>query len=125
MHLNHGKIAANIVRGYLIFCIGGLLINTLSKGGVYTLKYSLTLPSFWLTVIFCLTLAHGLQNQKEWSWWLGLLGGIYQLFVSLNQILFFIKSNFNVSLTMVAVAIIILSFIIFLLLPATRKQCVM
>lgn len=124
MSINTSKIASSAAAFYVIFILGGIFVHYFITGEAYTLRYSLTLPSVWAASLVGLAIAWGLWNQFNWAWWLGLAGASYMLLRVIWRILEFLSQGIPMKLGVITVLILMLGFLIILLLPTTRRQCV-
>lgn len=124
MKINNAKIAGGIAAFYVTFFVSGIFIHYFLTGEIYTLKYSLMLPSVWITAIMGLIISWGLWNHYRWAWWLGLGAGTYQLLASILYVIEQALSGITIKFGVIAVLVLLICFLTFLLLPATRKQCI-
>lgn len=125
-NFDNGKLASLIAVFYVLFFFGGIFVHFFISGEVYTLKYSLSLLRTWLAAIGGLLIAWGLWRHYRWSWWLGLVAVIYQLYgISPKIVKYWPFENFSLS-TAIGINVIFILFSIFLvllILPSTRKVC--
>lgn len=123
MRLDNTKIAAAIATLYVFFFFGGIFVHYFTSSDIHTLKYSLMLPSVWIATVLGLLIAWGLWRKFLWAWWLGLAGGLFQLVASVRHMLKFMSLDLPLTFGILSVFIMLVSFLFFVLLPSTKKQC--
>ena len=123
MSVNNTKIAATIATVYVIFFFGGIFVHYFTTGDAYTLKYSLMLPSVWIAAVLSLVIAWGLWQKFLWAWWLGLISVVFQLIAHVRHMRKFISLDLPLTFGILSVFVMLVSFLFFILLPKTKKQC--
>ncbi len=123
MNVNYTKIAASISAVYVLFFFGGIFVHYFNTGDAYTLKYSLMLPTVWIAATLGLVIAWGLWKKFLWAWWLGLVSVLFQLIAHIRHMLKFISLDLPLTFGILAVFVMLVSFLFLILLPQTKKQC--
>jgi uncharacterized membrane protein (DUF2068 family) len=124
MKLKNAQLAGLVAIAYVLIFFGGIFVHYLISGEEYTLRYSLALPSVWIAAIAGLITGWGLWNLYRWAWWVGLIGGLYQLFGSLHHMGKFVSISTYPPMGVIVVFGLFVTFLILILLPTTRSQCV-
>ncbi len=122
MRNGYAKLAGILAILYAITFFGGIFFHYLISGSSYTLKYSLSLPKTWLVLVMALVIGFGLIKHYRWSWWLGLVAGIYQLIgisIAAQRLL---SSQSTLPLLMGMFIVLFIAFLTLLLLPSVRRQ---
>lgn len=122
MRNGYAKLAGILAILYAITFFGGIFVHYLISGSSYTLKYSLSLPKTWLVLVMALIIGFGLIKHYRWSWWLGLVAGIYQLIgisIAAQRLL---SSQSTLPLLMGMFIVLFIAFLTLLLLPSVRRQ---
>ena len=60
MKLMHAQIAGLVAIAYVLTFFGGIFVHFFISGEAYTLKYSLMLPSVWISALVGLVAGFGL-----------------------------------------------------------------
>jgi len=120
---DRAQLASYIALTYIFVVLGGIFLRFLSTGEVYTLMFSLLLPSTWIATLVSGVVAWGLWHRFRWAWWLGVAAALFQL-VRMSSWMFQHFSTtklpgFGVILVLALVGI----FLVVLVLPGTRASC--
>lgn len=120
---DRAKLASCVAITYIFIVLGGIILHFLNTGGVYTLKFSLLLPSTWGATLLSGVVAWGLWDHFRWAWWLGIVAVLFQLI----RMSFWLSQRFSLDDlpgfgTLLVFALLII-FLVLLILPATRALC--
>lgn len=123
MNLDRARLTSYIAIAYVCVVIGGIFLHFVLTGEMYTLKYSLMLPSTWIATIAGGLIALGLWQSKAWAWWLGLAAVLVQL----TRISSWLVQHFSITnpptASIIIVLFILVLFLVVLVLPKTRAAC--
>lgn len=117
------RIAAMIAMSYVAIVIGGMVLHFAMTGERGTLWYSVTLPATVGVIVLGPVIAVGLWRAHSWAWWLGLVAAVVQL-ERLGPWLLTRFESGQVPLASWLIAAHLLTFLVLLLIPATRATCV-
>lgn len=123
MRIGCAKIAGLIALTYAIVFFGGIFFHYFLSGDLFTLKYSLGQPRVWLVLVATLVLAWGLLQRYVWAWWLSVAGVLVQLYGSSSIVLKHVAHNNHIPTGVLVVLALLISFLVVLLIPRTRKEC--
>lgn len=121
---NRAQLASYIALAYVFVVIGGIFLHFLSTREVYTLKFSLMLPSTWLVTVISGEVAWGLWHRFRWAWWLGLVAALFQLTRMLSWLSHYFSLAKLPGFGVVLVLALVVTFLVVLVLPGTRAICV-
>lgn len=124
MNMTRQRLAAIVAFSYIAVMLGGILTHFMRSGDLYTLKFSLLLPSTLIALLLASILVWGLWKGLRWAWWLGLAASILQLVRMSTWLSHRVSQSGLPSPSVLLVFAILLGFLILLLLPGTRSACV-
>ncbi|ATE59899.1 hypothetical protein [Thauera sinica] len=120
---DRARLASFTALGYIFVVLGGIALHFLNTGEVYTLKFSLLLPSTWTATLVAGVAAWGLWHRFRWAWWLGIAAALFQL-VRMSPWLYLHHGMDRLpGFGPLLVLVLLLAFLITLLLPGTKAAC--
>jgi hypothetical protein len=117
------KYAGFIAFTYAFVFFGGIFFHYFQSGNLYTLKYSLSLPSVWMALTASLVIGWGLIKKYRWAWWLGLFGVLFQLYRAVPNAWQLILKQSDFPMGIIVVLVLFSTFLLLLLTSSVRKEC--
>ena len=120
MYINGAKIAAAISLVYVLHTLSAAIEAAFAGIPASVIWVVLKQPQPLGTTLVCLLLGFGLWRQYRWAWWLGAaaaviqLGRIAELWINAPPVA--TENLFSQA--------IVVSFLIVIALPSTRRSCV-
>jgi hypothetical protein len=123
MVIDRARLASCIALAYIAVVLGGVLWHYVMTGDGYTARYSLMLPTTWLTTAVAAFVAWGLWRRFRWAWWTGLAAVLFQI----SRMASWMIDHFTFAKLpgwgVFVVFALLIAFLVVLLLPGTRTAC--
>ena len=120
MYINGAKVAAAISLMYVLHTLSTAIEATFTGIPFSVVWFALRQPQPLATTIVCLLLGFGLWRQYRWAWWLGISAAVVQL----GRIIELWAISPSVATDNLISQAFVISFLVIIALPSTRRLCV-